>query len=294
MAPRTRGSHTKDTAVGAPNSENQRPVSFGGSTLANSMPSTRSRVPARRIIPGNPNQSQVAALGKRTFAQTRNPGEAHVSSSLVIQANPAKKARNVGPIRSRPMPLVLPSENELGISSTFTNGNEGEDMDDSIGKGKGKRLERTSSFYPGRGDHSHALARLDPALSTFHTPDVDDDGSLTEDDPVEDDHAVELALKFPNKFSESLAVEAKAILAVVSQSSTTSVRDAEWTAATSLLTFSLPEYDLGSVTAQLPEGVATGLPNVDATTIFPEAPQAIWPIDTDLVFPEGCNKTQDY
>ncbi|KAF8269738.1 hypothetical protein EI94DRAFT_909378 [Lactarius quietus] len=105
------------------------------------------------------------------------------------------------------MPLVLPSENELGISSTFTNGNEGEDMDDSIGKGKGKRLERTSSFYPGRGDHSHALARLDPALSTFHTPDVDDDGSLTEDDPVEDDHAVELALKFPNKFSESLAVE---------------------------------------------------------------------------------------
>ncbi|KAF8263693.1 hypothetical protein EI94DRAFT_1806805 [Lactarius quietus] len=69
-----------------------------------------------------------------------------------------------------------------------------------------------------------------------------------------------------------------------------SIHDAEWMAATSLLTFSLPEYDLGSVTAQLPEGVATGLPNVDATMIFPEAPQAVWPIDTDLVFPEGCNK----
>ena len=61
-----------------------------------------------------------------------------------------------------------------------------------------------SSFYPGRGDDSHLLARLDNA---FHTPEVDDDGFVTDNDSIVDDDAVELALQAPNKFSESLAIE---------------------------------------------------------------------------------------
>jgi hypothetical protein len=60
------------------------------------------------------------------------------------------------------------------------------------------------SFYPGRGDNSHVLARLNNA---FHTPEVDDEGFETDGDLTDDDETVELALQAPNKFTESLAIE---------------------------------------------------------------------------------------
>jgi hypothetical protein len=66
-----------------------------------------------------------------------------------------------------------------------------------------------SSFYPGRGDNTHPLAHLDHASGnyTFHTPEVDDDGSETEDDSIDDGHTAELALRHPNKFSEAMVIE---------------------------------------------------------------------------------------
>src|ERR1700677_1571378 len=60
MAPRTRKAQTKGTAVGATGSENEPPIPFQTTTLANISTSTQSKVPARRVIPGNPNQSQHA------------------------------------------------------------------------------------------------------------------------------------------------------------------------------------------------------------------------------------------
>ena len=63
------------------------------------------------------------------------------------------------------------------------------------------------SYYPGRGDNSHALASLNQETSVFYTPKVDDDDSQSDDDPVEDELLAELALKQPNKFSESLVIE---------------------------------------------------------------------------------------
>ena len=56
MAPRTRQAQTKGTAV----NENDRPIPLESSNLANVDTSTRSSVQARRVIPGNPNQSQHA------------------------------------------------------------------------------------------------------------------------------------------------------------------------------------------------------------------------------------------
>jgi hypothetical protein len=64
-----------------------------------------------------------------------------------------------------------------------------------------------SSFYPGYGDNTHVLAHLDHGNYTFHNPEVDDDGAASDDDSVDDTQAVELALKYPNKFSESVAIE---------------------------------------------------------------------------------------
>ena len=62
-----------------------------------------------------------------------------------------------------------------------------------------------SSFYPGRSDNSHVLARLDN--HTLHTPKVDNNGFGTDEDSIDDNDIVELALKLPTKFSESLAIE---------------------------------------------------------------------------------------
>ena len=53
----------------------------------------------------------------------------------------------------------------------------------------------------------HALASLNQETSVFYTPKVDDDDSQSDDDPVEDELPAELALKQPNKFSESLVIE---------------------------------------------------------------------------------------
>ncbi|KAI9444384.1 hypothetical protein BJY52DRAFT_1194439 [Lactarius psammicola] len=53
---------------------------------------------------------------------------------------------------------------------------------------------------------------MSPHISTclnyaFLTPEVDDDGSETEECLTEEEHAVELALRHPSKFSESMAIE---------------------------------------------------------------------------------------
>jgi hypothetical protein len=53
----------------------------------------------------------------------------------------------------------------------------------------------------------HLLARLNHENYTSHTPEVDDEGSATEEDSIDDNHTVELSLRHPNKFSESLAIE---------------------------------------------------------------------------------------
>ena len=65
---------------------------------------------------------------------------------------------------------------------------------------------QVSSYYPGRGDNSHALASVND-LSFFYTPDVDDDGNQTEEDPLDDELPIDDAPKHVSKFSESLLVE---------------------------------------------------------------------------------------
>jgi hypothetical protein len=134
------------------------------------------------------------------------------------------------------MSLVFPSESDVENSTLLSIENQ-DDGNDSIVKGKGKRLERSkslchdqsylsllwpvnrrvnscenfpaSSFYPGRGDTTHVLAHpsLNQASYIFHSPQVDDDGSEMEEDLMDDEPAADLSLKVPNKFSESLVIE---------------------------------------------------------------------------------------
>ena len=129
------------------------------------------------------------------------------------------------------MPLILPTDGTVGSYNLPNQGGDKGNQQqhgrgDSTGKHTRAKLERSklfgcvyicchistrhltkisaTSFYPGRGDDNHLLARLDNA---FHVPEVDDDGFGTDEDSIVDDDTVELALQAPNKFSESLAVE---------------------------------------------------------------------------------------
>ena len=69
-----------------------------------------------------------------------------------------------------------------------------------------REISQASSYYPGRGDNTHALASINDT-SIFYTPDVDDDGDQSEEDPFDDELPTDDAQKHLNKFSESLLIE---------------------------------------------------------------------------------------
>ncbi|KAN0134201.1 hypothetical protein V8E53_007973 [Lactarius tabidus] len=248
MAPRTRRSQSKGTVVNTPSVENDSPIPFDSSTPVNVNTSTRSRVPARRVLPGSQNHHQPA-LGKRTIAQILPPIQAHDSSPSSMQPNPAKKQQCIA-----------------------------------------------SSFYPSCGDNCRELASLAHGSSGFHPPEVDDEGSETEEDPSDDEPPVEVAFKFPNKFSESLVVERPSWSSsggnLASQSSSTSTNDTSLLslpggqAANSSLSIAQPGPVTAFVgTAQL-SALTTGLSNEDA----PAVARLAWPVHTELVLSSGSDR----
>ncbi|KAF8261448.1 hypothetical protein EI94DRAFT_1705512 [Lactarius quietus] len=178
------------------------------------------------------------------------------------------------------MALVLPSESEVESFKIPSNAKEIEDLGhagNSVVKGKGKRLERRNL--------------------SFHTPQVDDEGSVTEEDPMDDEYTVELALKQPNKFSESLAIERPSWSSSGasepgisgSQTSGTSFNDSDPSVVTSSGQISSAQPELyTAVGAAQPSVVATELPNEFG---MPDSsPQAPWPIETSLILTQGSNK----
>ncbi|KAF8257917.1 hypothetical protein EI94DRAFT_1835313 [Lactarius quietus] len=105
----------------------------------------------------------------------------------------SKRARKYGPVHGCPMPLRLEDESEL---ATVPESNS-----------KGKRIQRTSSYYPGRSDHNHNLAQLDPNNNGFYTPRVDDHNGSSDGDWNDDEQELQLAIKNPSRFSEVMANE---------------------------------------------------------------------------------------
>ncbi|KAN0127722.1 hypothetical protein V8E53_011748, partial [Lactarius tabidus] len=202
MAPRTRRSHTNGNTNSAHGIGNEN-VSFEGPIVTN-----QNNVVVQSVVPETQPQILHAARGKRTFAQAQAAGNACVSASPAVQNNPTKKVRTLGPARGHPMPLILPSEGDAESHRLPNRDSEMASQQqrvDCVVKPVRAKLECTSSFYPGRGDDSHVLACLDKA--NFHAPPVDDENSETDDNSMEDDNTVKFALKQPNKFSESLAIE---------------------------------------------------------------------------------------
>jgi hypothetical protein len=143
------------------------------------------------------------------------------------------------------MPLILLSESDiedqykLTIKQAIKSEASEQRKDDNVVKGKRLQLQRSelitnrvcvcchlptkksqvSSYYPGHGDHSHVLARLDHAnRDMFHSPAVDDDCTETEEDQTddEDEDTVKNTHKHPTKFSESMLLEVSLKLSIIS------------------------------------------------------------------------------
>ncbi|KAF8258428.1 hypothetical protein EI94DRAFT_1835042 [Lactarius quietus] len=136
-----------------------------------------------------PTSTPPSVLEKRTFGSS---GSASMASETEASAS-SKRARKYGPVHGRPMPLRLEDESEL---ATVPESNS-----------KGKRIQRTSSYYPGRGDHNHDLAQLDPNNNGFYTPRVDDHNGSLDGDWNDDEQELQLAIKNPSRFSEVMANE---------------------------------------------------------------------------------------
>ncbi|KAN0130984.1 hypothetical protein V8E53_011117 [Lactarius tabidus] len=291
MAPHTRQSHTKGSADSAQAMGNANKVPFESSTIANTR--IRSKITARRVV----SETQPQTPQPEPQAPSGTPSSASESSL----ANLTKKARVVGPACGRPMPLQLPSGN--GVENGTLTSNDGglavqQHQSDSVVKGKQAELQCTSSFYPGRGDNTHALAHLDHGNYTFHAPAVDDDGAVSDDDSADDNQAVELALKYPNKFSESVAIERPSWVSSGpsepeksgSQILGASLEDTArptGAASTTPPLLAQPGPDPMVPTPDL--SIVATQPNDDVTFNL-DVPRAGWPVDTNLVFAAGSHK----
>lgn len=119
MAPRTRQSQTKGSSVSAMGTENERPIPLETSNLANVNTSTRSRVPARRVIPGNPNQCQHAGTFSLNCRENRFQirHKKHSGNAPMHKLNP--KARPVSPAPHRLQPM-LPKRLRTLVSTSHT------------------------------------------------------------------------------------------------------------------------------------------------------------------------------
>ncbi|KAF8257639.1 hypothetical protein EI94DRAFT_1817265 [Lactarius quietus] len=169
---------------------------------------------------------------------------------------------------------------------------QGRDDSTSKGKGKGKqvaaKLQRTSSFYPGRGDHTHPLAQLENGNYDFHSPKVDDDGYVTDTYSVDDDDSVDFSMKAPSKFSESLAIERPEWAA--SGSSKPAKSASHGSSSSSNHTDGCATVEHGLDTAVATAGPSGVILSQSSSTVSVLNANSTWPAITKLVYPAGMNK----
>ncbi|KAN0129425.1 hypothetical protein V8E53_012757 [Lactarius tabidus] len=222
-----------------------------------------------------------AAHGKRTFASqdTPAPTATQATQSIqVTQGNAAKRARDIGPARARPMALQLPGEDEI------------------IGNGDGvvtRELPSVSSYYPNRGDYTHPLAALDPETLAAHNLDPNDDGIENEDDWIEVRHAVDVTRKMSARTAVSVAMERPSwqgayttnALGVNLTGTTSGHRSVASTPCNLAL-----QLEPKAPTAE-PSVIATALQNeVLERSVTSDISEAKWAPETDLVLPAGGTK----
>ncbi|KAH9022910.1 hypothetical protein EDB85DRAFT_2293098 [Lactarius pseudohatsudake] len=113
------------------------------------------------------------------------------------QASGSKRARIVGTSQSRPMPLMMAPESEM------VNQHE---SDGGAIKGKGKQVEvqHAPSFDSGRAD---TTTTRELSVENFPIPEVDGHDGLTDFEDEDEEQLVDLALKHPARFAETMATE---------------------------------------------------------------------------------------
>ncbi|KAH9010813.1 hypothetical protein EDB84DRAFT_1445511 [Lactarius hengduanensis] len=234
--------------------------------------------------------------------------EVDISTSLspAEHSSTAKRARIIRPVPSRPMSLVLPSENEpVGQPE-----NGGAGTSDCKDTDQGKKLQRTSSYYPGRGDGCGDSTRgLSPLDLNDHDTDVDDPIE-TEEDWMGDEPVVKPTRGAPSKFAEAVANErpswqgldyvTESILTDLSSGAQISDPSGSASGSGQAVSPSVGGTPVRvppptpELTAGLSEAVVASLPGstsaVQTTMQESAGPVSPWPADTDLVFAPGSKK----
>ncbi|KAI9447170.1 hypothetical protein BJY52DRAFT_1193540 [Lactarius psammicola] len=284
MAPRTRrarftataGSHTN----GTPNED-----SLDLQTLDHTSTSTQRDAEDQN----NPNLSQSGVRtthGKRTFVSSDTATTPPATQAVQnVEENPSKRRRTIAPVHARPMPLQLPSEGEITDAP----------VSDNVVQGKGKRvaLQRSSSYYPNRGDSTHVLACLD----TTHDSDPNEDNIEYEDDWMEDEHVTGVTSKVSARTSEAMVTERPSWQGVdigTSRNLLTTNRFDRVSGHGSMgsAPYSTPLLapESGAPTTELSTAATTLQNEAPERSVTPESSGDAWPTDTDLVSPPGTTK----
>ncbi|KAH9049440.1 hypothetical protein EDB84DRAFT_1556283 [Lactarius hengduanensis] len=212
-----------------------------------------------------PTQRRLTGKGKRTSTSLNDsPG-----IPAAVQPTPAKKARNVGPDRGRPMMFHLASEIET-VGQSPSRGVAGV----SEGAQRAVQLATSSSSRP---YVFGSAPRFDPGPRDYDTYPTTEEGS---DDSDSDDLA-DLPQGPPDKIHKAMAAESPSWLdPAISDSRTTPVRK---TVSTETLSsdHDTSSANIGSFETTAPAGSSSE--QGQATTESSSA----WPAETNLVLPLG-------
>ncbi|KAI9441278.1 hypothetical protein H4582DRAFT_2073483 [Lactarius indigo] len=215
-----------------------------------------------------PTQRRLTGKGKRTSTSLNDsPG-----IPATVQPTPAKKARNVGPYRGRPMIFHLASEIETEGQSP-SRGIAG------VSEGAQRAAQLTTSLSS-RPYVFGSAPRFDPDPRDYDTYPTTEEGSDDEDD------LADLPQGPPAKIHKAMAAESPSWLdPAISDSRTTPVRKTVSTETLSSNHDTSP-VNIGSFETTAPAGSSSeqGQATIESSSA--------WPAETNLVLPPGVTQVK--
>ncbi|KAH9020475.1 hypothetical protein EDB85DRAFT_2278775, partial [Lactarius pseudohatsudake] len=203
MAPRTRRSQRGGLSGRAnpARNENVAPLPTPSTVMVTSSVNTVGPIRDTARL-NNPMRGKSKTRRNKLCVSPLQAGDKRTLSSIdpttsMPQASGSKRSRIVGTSQSRPMPLMMAPESEM------VNQHE---SDGGAIKGKGKQVEvqHAPSFDSGRAD---TTTTREWSVENFPVPEVDGHDGLTDFEDEDEEQLVDLALKHPARFAETMATE---------------------------------------------------------------------------------------
>ncbi|KAI9433287.1 hypothetical protein H4582DRAFT_2061088 [Lactarius indigo] len=212
-----------------------------------------------------PPQRKLTGKGKRTSTSLNNSPRIPAA----VQPTPAKKARNVGPDRGRPMVFHLASESEA------------------VGQSPSRGIA-------GMNEGGTCLAQPKPRFNP--TPRDHDNYPTTEEGSDDEDDLADLPQGPPDKIHKAMAAESPSWLVPAVTDRCTTPASVRKTVSTETLSSDddMSPRNIGSLVPMLPPALVSETPA--PAGLHQEQGQATaatlsaWPAETDLVIPPGLTR----